>query len=83
MSSQGKLEYVRHGIARFIFSKEDLVFLTRCKIKGHVVKKSVLDGIRGKENDKWTETACEKCNYPVYVCTDPEDANFYIISEDE
>ena len=60
--------------------KHDCVALTHCKIKGHVISKDVIHDLE-KEKD-WIETECKRCHYPVFVRVDPENPDYYLVSED-
>ncbi len=57
-----------------------MAVLFHCRFKGHIIDEKVLDG--RKIDDGWIETPCLRCNYPVFACIDPEDTNYYLVSED-
>lgn len=63
-----------------VVSEDDITVLTHCRWRGHTVKKSVVDGLG---NNDCREAVCEKCHFPVWVCIDPDDDGYYLISEYE
>ncbi len=67
--------------------RNDLTFLFYCKTwkRNHAVDKTVVDRLFANwlndgEND-FVETECLRCHSPVYVCSDPDDPAYYLVSE--
>ena len=60
--------------------KRDVLALTYCKFKGHVIRRDVLNTLDQKDGQ---QTVCERCHYPVWVHLDPDDHKYYFVSEDE
>ena len=60
--------------------KDDIVALTRCKLKGHTVSDRAMRDL-GEHSP--VETLCAKCRWPIVVYIDPDDPKYCLVSEAE
>lgn len=68
-------------MASLQFFRNDLIYFTHCRFKGHTVKREIVEQVKRDPNIE-IETECEKCGWPVIVWQDPEDPDYYFVSEE-
>ena len=64
-----------------LISKNDVKELA-CKFKGHYASENEIEKITSTPTME-LETSCQRCNFGIKVKLDPEDPNYYIVTEIE
>ena len=64
-----------------LVSKNDIVEVF-CKFKGHIVPSTDIQQLKSNPNDEVTST-CERCNFSILIRADPDDPNYYLVSDHE
>ncbi len=62
-----------------LVTKNDFVEVV-CKFKGHIVNKSDVQYIR-EHPDETRLAVCKRCNFQVLIKMDPDDDDYYLISD--
>lgn len=61
--------------------KNDITSLTHCKIKGHILTEAAVKNLY--EDGTWIDTECARCHLPIRALIDPNDKNYYFISDSD
>ena len=64
-----------------LVSKNDVVEVV-CKFKGHIVPSTDVQKLKNHLEDE-VQTTCERCNFSILIAIDPDDPNYYLVSDYE
>ena len=62
-----------------LVSKNDFLELV-CKFKGHIVPETDLEKLKEHPDDE-LESTCKRCSFEILIKMDPDDHNYYLVSD--
>ena len=64
-----------------LVSKNDVVEVV-CKFKSHIVPSTDIQQLKDNPESEFSST-CERCSFSIMIRIDPEDPNYYLVSDYE